>query len=115
MAWVFVVIFGAGMAASYGLSRRRSTKYERTYGKPLAWKGSAIFVLLVWGWVGLGIGLIILFPHYSWLAILSMMLVGWILAMFVMFRVRRGIRSDPLNKRDGFLDALSRGGNKRDR
>jgi hypothetical protein len=114
MAWLFAVIFGGGVAASYGLSRRGSAQYERSYGRPLARKGSVIFVVVVWGWAALGVGLIILFPHYWWLTILSMLLLSWWLFMFVMLRVRRGIKSDRLNKPDGFLDAFYRGG-KRER
>ncbi len=110
MIWLLSAIFVGGMAGSYALSRRRSSKYERLYGIPLARKWSAVEVFAVWGWVGLGVGLIIIFPRYWWLSMAILVLVTWILLMVAIFRVRRGIKSDPSRKPHGLLDAFARGG-----
>jgi hypothetical protein len=103
------VIFGGGLAASYGLSRRRSSQYERVYGRPLTRKWSILFAFGIWAWVGLFVGLTILFPRYWLLTWTILLVMTWCLFMVVMLRVRRGIRSDPSSKPNGFVDAFTRG------
>jgi len=109
VAWFLPVIFGGGIAESYGLSRRRSSQYERVYGRLLAGKWSVLFAFGIWAWVGLFVGLTILFPRYWWLTWTILVVATWCLFVGVMLRVRRGIKSDPPSKPDGFLDAFARG------
>jgi hypothetical protein len=110
---VLLVIFGEGIAGSYALGREVSSQqYERVYGKPLDRKWTVVSTLLVWGWVGLGIGLIVLFSHHWWASTAILLVVSWCLFMFVMLRVRRGFRSDA-TKPNGFLDAFARRGRSR--
>jgi hypothetical protein len=110
---LLAVIFGGGIACSYALGRQVSSQqYERVYGRPLDRKWTLVSTLVVWGWFGLGVGLIVLFPHYWWATMAILLIVSWLLFMFVMLRVRRGFRSEP-TKPSGFLDAFSRGGRSR--
>jgi hypothetical protein len=110
---LLAVIFGAGIVGSYALGRRVSSQhYERVYGRPLDRKWTVVSTLLIWGWVGLEVGLIVLFPRYWWVSMAVLLVVSWLAFMFVMLRVRRGFRSDP-TKPIGFLDAFARGGRSR--
>jgi hypothetical protein len=110
---LLLVIFGGGIAGSYALGRQVSSRqYERVYGRPLDRKWTVVSTLVVWGWLGLGIGLIVLFPRYWWATMTILLVVSWLLFMFVMLRVRRGFKSDP-TKPNGFLDAFTRGGRSR--
>lgn len=109
---LLLVIFGGGIAGSYALGRQVSSQqYERVYGRPLDRRWTFFSTLLVWGWVGLGIGLIVL-PHYWWVSAAMLLVVTWCLFMVVMLRVRRGSRSEQ-TKPNGFLDAFARGGRSR--
>ena len=110
---LLLVIFGGGIACSYALGRQVSSRqHQRVYGRPLDRKWTVVSTLVIWGWVGLGIGLIVLFPHYWWVSMGMLIIVSWLLFMFVMLRVRRGFRSDP-TKPNGFLDAFARGSRSR--